>query len=265
MIENELEKMINILLSDKRETIVRFEQERFNVKTCGKTPSEIVCTAMLSLTQVLIMREDKNTAAVTEQLAVMNGRLKIIVIGKNSSYSKGMVRYISESDDMDIVNIVKMTVVDAVMNDELILPEMEQHRINTIRTALSDLGLTANYTGYKYVDIILNLLSGKKISDQETLCKSIYPMIAKKNGSTRERVERCIRTVINSSWKKTSTGAKAKYFGLAYINKEKAPSNKEFLYVMSENIDHEMQKFKCTIRDSLLYDTSRQNTDQRNI
>ena len=30
MIENELEKMINILLSDKRETIVRFEQERFN-------------------------------------------------------------------------------------------------------------------------------------------------------------------------------------------------------------------------------------------
>lgn len=84
--------------------------------------------------------------------------------------------------------------------------------ITRIHELLNALGITANYTGFCYVTLAVNLA----MEDMERLSlvtKRLYPAVARHYNTTASCVERNIRTVVRVAWaqnpgllKKLSTG-----------------------------------------------------------
>ena len=104
-----------------------------------------------------------------------------------------------------------------------------------IADALFELCITKNYNGYQFI------LEAIKLASQSgpiarCISKDIYPEIAAKFGVTACCVERNIRTVIHSSWAKSSGDIKREYFGPFTLDKSWTPTNSEFIFIVADRL-----------------------------
>ena len=109
-----------------------------------------------------------------------------------------------------------------------------------VTDALHEMCIPAHTLGYRYlrVGIISVVEQGGVIT---TVSKNLYPEIAEKCDSTKGRVERAIRTSIESAWKKGDIEAQQRVFG-DMISKDKGkPTNLQFIATMSEYVLHKMK------------------------
>lgn len=113
-------------------------------------------------------------------------------------------------------------------------PPTETKRRFSMESKVADLlvrlGVRPNLKGYQY------LLASVKIclKDREELdgiTKRLYPSVAKKHGTTADKVEHAIRYAIQTAWKKGNRREHQAVFGYD-ISDGKSPTNTEFIMQM---------------------------------
>lgn len=96
---------------------------------------------------------------------------------------------------------------------------------------LHQLGICKNYFGFDYIIFAIKRID----NDKDYLCyitKSLYIDIAKEFATSRECVEKNIRTVINKIWENSNLNEDTiiKIFGDFYFHHK--PSNRDFLELL---------------------------------
>lgn len=97
-----------------------------------------------------------------------------------------------------------------------------------IAVMLRLIGVQPDVRGWRYiVDAVMVVVEDEELLHQ--LTKGLYPAIARKNGTTATRVERCIRSAIETAWTQGSTEAQQHYFGSIVGPEKGKPTNGAFI------------------------------------
>lgn len=97
-----------------------------------------------------------------------------------------------------------------------------------IAVMLRILGVQPDVRGWRYIVDAVQMV----VKDEGLLyaiTKELYPAIACKNGSTASKVERCIRSAIETAWTQGSTEAQQHYFGSIVGPEKGKPTNGAFI------------------------------------
>lgn len=109
-------------------------------------------------------------------------------------------------------------------------PVPVKHRTlaNVIDGVLLDLGVPCHIKGHPYLVTAISVVV-ESADCINAITKELYPVVAKKHGTTPSRVERAIRHAIECCWDRGDMDILAHYFGnTVSINKGK-PTNSEFI------------------------------------
>ena len=101
---------------------------------------------------------------------------------------------------------------------------------------LHDAGMPANISGYQYLREAILITAADPSVLNKTVTKILYPEIARRYGTTALRVERCIRSAIETAWDRASPETLPKYFGCTVSSQRGKPSNAEFIALLSEQL-----------------------------
>lgn len=120
-----------------------------------------------------------------------------------------------------------------------------QNGINDTEIIVSNIiksfGIPANVKGYKFVrDCII--YSTEHSDTINLVTKKLYPVIAKKYGTTASCVERSIRNAIESAWQKADKNLIYDIFG--NIAGEDKPTNSEFIATVADKVRLDMKRTK---------------------
>lgn len=103
-----------------------------------------------------------------------------------------------------------------------------------VTNALREIGIPAHIKGYTYLrDGILESL---KSDHTLSVTKELYPMIAKRNNTTSNRVERAIRHAIEVAWNRGNVEKINAMFGFTVDPNRGKPTNSEFVKTLVDNI-----------------------------
>lgn len=110
---------------------------------------------------------------------------------------------------------------------------------NELEMKLTDIilqiGIPAHIKGYHYLRTgIIFVMKDPQLINAVT--KQLYPMIAKKHGTTATRVERAIRHAIEVAWERGDPATLQSYFGNTMQLERGKPSNSEFIAVLSDKL-----------------------------
>lgn len=110
-----------------------------------------------------------------------------------------------------------------------------------IERLLSRIGMPSHLKGYQYLKTALEIC----LNDMEALdgiTKRLYPEVAKKHKTTKEKVEHAVRHAIESAWKRGDEREHKNLFG--YCQTEgKRPTNAEFITRMADYLLHDTTSF----------------------
>ncbi len=98
---------------------------------------------------------------------------------------------------------------------------------------INEVGIPAHVLGYDYLQYAISLA----YSDDEyvhSITKQLYPAVAKKFGTTPNRVERAIRHAIRMAWRNGDTSVHEKYFGSTTKDTDQKPTNGKFIATMAD-------------------------------
>ena len=230
MVRNELEKALSVRLSE----------EGTEAFVCGSTYAEVF-NALVTLEPVLIVAEQQpwltRLESDIERLGICTEIVSITEEADNSIGSAAQT-------------VIKQLEVK-LMDHRLRLTELDEYCRELVKTLLSELCITPNYSGYNYITDILVSMVQCETDCRDTFCKSIYPNVGSKYSITPAAVERSIRTAIGRSWGKADDAVTCKYLGTAFTGREAAPSNKEFLFAAANSLMAEVVQYKRSLRDKL--------------
>lgn len=95
--------------------------------------------------------------------------------------------------------------------------------------------IPAHLKGYRYVrSCILECLADRSLLDSIT--KRLYPVIAIKYSTTPARVERAIRTAIESAWERADNASIRRVLGYEYTYFSERPTNSEFIAMLTDKV-----------------------------
>lgn len=116
-------------------------------------------------------------------------------------------------------------------NEQRELAAFEQRVTDIIR----EIGVPAHIKGYQYLrDAILKTVRNMDLINAVT--KELYPAVAKQFGTTPCRVERAIRHAIEVAWERGNAEALDRYFGGAFSNGRRKPTNSECIAAISDRL-----------------------------
>ena len=101
---------------------------------------------------------------------------------------------------------------------------------------LHDAGMPANISGYQYLREAILITAADPSVLNKAVTKILYPEIARRYGTTALRVERCIRSAIETAWDRASPETLPKYFGCTVSSQRGKPSNAEFIALLAERL-----------------------------
>ena len=105
----------------------------------------------------------------------------------------------------------------------------------SITKLLHELGVPSHIKGYTFIREGINLIYNDP-SLSSAITKELYPIIAKKYGTTPSRVERAIRHAIEVSWNRANWELMEEIFGYSVdIDKAKA-TNSEFIVTLADKL-----------------------------
>lgn len=110
-----------------------------------------------------------------------------------------------------------------------------------IERLLSRIGMPSHLKGYQYLKTALEIC----LNDMEALdgiTKRLYPEVAKKHKTTKEKVEHAVRHAIESAWKRGDEREQKNLFGYSQTE-GKRPTNAEFITTMTDYLLHDTTSF----------------------
>lgn len=119
-------------------------------------------------------------------------------------------------------------------NEKLVIGKQDQLE-KVISSIMRQIGVPAHIKGYEYLRQAIVLT----VNDPELMhavTKSLYPTVAKTNGTTSSRVERAIRHAIEVAWDRGDVDVLASYFGYTIQNSRGKPTNSEFIAMISDKL-----------------------------
>lgn len=111
-----------------------------------------------------------------------------------------------------------------------------EQRIEAMVTeVIHEIGVPAHIKGYQYIrEAIIQTVKDMDLINAVT--KALYPMVAKKFGTTSSRVERAIRHAIEVAWDRGDIEILQKYFGYTVSGTKGKPTNSEFIALISDRL-----------------------------
>lgn len=232
-----------------------FESSGITPLYCDTDPVDIQLTCLNEIPFAIISEENSYNYNYSELISKMLKNYKeppyFYLLGEPLSKpkwdfpkSKFVVRVENKYRHKDIIDKVKLGAVDICKRDYLSNREVTEHVSDLVHTALTELCFTANYTGSAYLKCMLEALCLGKLKPSDSMCKIIYPYIAKEFGVTTSSVERSIRTVIKKCWGNSNDSAHSDYFGIAFSSKMEVPTNREFIMILGNALVRETEKYR---------------------
>ena len=126
----------------------------------------------------------------------------------------------------------KHTCLEILPNDEA---KTEYDLESVVTEFIHELGVPAHIKGYQYVRTAIMMV----VQDMELLnyiTKQLYPVIAKKYGTTSSRVERAIRHSIEVAWSRGRPETMNQIFGYPIDTEKGNPTNSEFIAMVADRI-----------------------------
>lgn len=104
-----------------------------------------------------------------------------------------------------------------------------------VTVVLRGLGVPARLSGYQYLrEAIIMLVNDMDIA--HSITKVLYYDIAKRHGSSPNRIERAIRTAVNASWENGNPTAFDYFFGYSASDSRRKPCNSEYMVQIADRI-----------------------------
>lgn len=98
---------------------------------------------------------------------------------------------------------------------------------------INEVGIPAHVLGYDYLQYALSLAYSDN-AYVHSITKLLYPTVAKKFGTTPDRVERAIRQAIRLAWENGDANVHKKYFGSTTKYPALKPTNSKFIATMAD-------------------------------
>ena len=120
-------------------------------------------------------------------------------------------------------------------NNEKPLTNKQDQLEKIISSIMRQIGVPAHIKGYEYLRQAI-ILTVKDPEMMHAVTKSLYPTVAKSNGTTSSRVERAIRHAIEVAWDRGDVDVLSSYFGYTIHNSRGKPTNSEFIAMISDKL-----------------------------
>lgn len=116
-----------------------------------------------------------------------------------------------------------------------------------VTEVIHEIGVPAHIKGYQYIrEAIVQTVKDMDLINAVT--KALYPMVAKKYGTTPSRVERAIRHAIEVAWDRGDLEVLQKYFGYTVSNIKGKPTNSEFVALISDKLRLQLRELNEFVR-----------------
>ena len=110
-----------------------------------------------------------------------------------------------------------------------------------VTSIIHEIGVPAHIKGYQYLrEAILLAVADREVINAVT--KVLYPEVAKRYHTTPSRVERAIRHAIEVAWDRGDLETLQKYFGYTVSNVKGKPTNSEFIAMIADRLQLNMQR-----------------------
>ncbi|BAS28414.1 sporulation transcription factor Spo0A [Limnochorda pilosa] len=110
-------------------------------------------------------------------------------------------------------------------------PRLEEH----VARMMSDLGVPAHYKGYLYLrEAIMQVSEQPELLSRVT--KGLYPNVARRFGTTADKVERAIRHAIEATWTRGNLPRLNEIFTYAVDMRTGKPTNSSFIARMADEV-----------------------------
>ena len=164
--------------------------------------------------------------------------LNYIVTIKDDESTNNVIRFLRDQECvLSIVATDNMLIKDTKIVDEHVTKN--KFKTDALSTLLRKLSILPSHNGFQYLEasIEYKILSSEQ---QISITKVIYPYVAKKFGSTPNRVERCMRKAIEYAW---NNNGKQHFEEAAGCTLNKKPSNSQFISLITEYINANREEF----------------------
>ena len=109
-----------------------------------------------------------------------------------------------------------------------------------ITNAMLDMGVPAHLKGYRYLRAAI-VMAKEDMEVVGSVTKLLYPEIAKKFGTTEQKVERAIRNAIEVSWLRGNIETFEEMFGYSVATGKNRPTNSEYIAQIADRINLELR------------------------
>lgn len=123
-----------------------------------------------------------------------------------------------------------------VFSYEPMMPGAKKAADSKINDLLVRIGVRANLKGFLYMETGIKICM-KDREELDGITKRLYPSIARKHGTTADKVEHAIRHAIEVSWKKGNREEQKEVFGYD-SGERKRPTNAEFMTRLTDYIEN---------------------------
>lgn len=111
----------------------------------------------------------------------------------------------------------------------------ERRMESLVTEIIHEIGVPAHIKGYQYIrEAIIQTVADMDLINAVT--KVLYPMVAKKFGTTPSRVERAIRHAIEVAWDRGDIEVLQRYFGYTVSGIKGKPTNSEFIALIADRL-----------------------------
>lgn len=128
----------------------------------------------------------------------------------------------------------------------------DEERVNVleqITSLLLSLGFHANQYGYRYLrNAVYQVMTCPILIDSVT--KLLYPAVAKEYGVSPVKVERAIRTSIETAWSETKKDALHLLFEQPEEYEKQRPTNTEFIEAVVKYLNRENTEIEDIYKDT---------------
>lgn len=113
-----------------------------------------------------------------------------------------------------------------------------------ITDVMLDMGVPAHLKGYRYLRMAI-MMAQEDMEVVGSVTKLLYPEIAKRFGTTEQKVERAIRNAIEVSWLRGNKESFEELFGYSAAVGKSRPTNSEYIAQLADKICLECRKLQA--------------------
>ncbi len=238
-------KIIKILISEKNERIIESISEYFSDKPvelmfCPKNgqavldninkyhPDVVVCDVFMSRFDAIYVKEQASSIDKPPQVFIITSAYDNDDIIKRTLSAGFNFYFIKPFSPENLYDRIISFFVHSPSHTSASVVEACISRI------LHRLEMPSHLNGFNYICLAVKLVI-EHPGYINSITKKLYPRIAKDFGTTASRVERSIRTAIETAWQRASNDAKEQYFHY-YSHNDIKPSNGEFVALLADII-----------------------------